>query len=229
MWPDGFYYQEQMFYNSRWTKEVEKTFVDSLVTHVQTGFFRPGCPNIHAVMCVLYDVNKKYKTRITYEWAQTRVASLRKIYELFHWVVNSEGVIWNNKLGKVTAPDHVWRRLRWADHFDLNVPAHDVGWVEAHQHHEGQAAFLAEGNVVVPAEEMMLYRLRKMTEVLLRVMLHSPLILFKSDPDSVLPPPEVPHLTVKMDNVPHVSPPSQKSAEATSSTASSLTPLKKET
>ncbi|KAK4415056.1 hypothetical protein Salat_2612700 [Sesamum alatum] len=69
MWSDGFYYQEQMFYNSRWTKEVEKTFVDSL-----------------------------------------------------------------------------------ADRFDLNVPARDVGWVEAPQHHEGQATFPAEGNAAIPTE-----------------------------------------------------------------------------
>ncbi|KAK4435763.1 hypothetical protein Salat_0739800 [Sesamum alatum] len=290
MWPDSYYYQELMFYNSRWTKEVEKTFVDSLVTHAQTGFFRPERLNIHATMCALYDVNKKYKTKITYEWAQTRVASLRERYQLFRWVVNSEGVTWNNRLGFVTAPDHVWRRLRrqnrkarcyvnayedlWpqlcvlferpnnpaddviqADHFDLNVPARDVGWVEAPQQHDGQAAFPAEENVDVAA---------KGNEAVLAeenaggpaegdaALPADPVVTLsdsssssdsagsmwraldeyyasESDPDSVLPPPGVPRLIVKMGNAAPVSPPSQKSAEATSSTASSLTPLKKKT
>ncbi|KAK4413756.1 hypothetical protein Salat_2788400 [Sesamum alatum] len=81
IWPDGFYYQRQMFYNSRWTREMEQTFVESLVEHV------------------------------LYEWAQTRVERLRERYHLFRWVVNTEGVIWNTRLGFVTAPDHVWQSL----------------------------------------------------------------------------------------------------------------------
>ncbi|KAK4438395.1 hypothetical protein Salat_0173800 [Sesamum alatum] len=83
MWPDGYYYQEQMYYCSRWTKDMEKSFVESLVIHARTGFFRPERPNIHAVMSALYDVNKKHKTKVTYEWAQTRVAALWERYELF--------------------------------------------------------------------------------------------------------------------------------------------------
>ncbi|KAK4422626.1 hypothetical protein Salat_1845100 [Sesamum alatum] len=202
-------------------------------------------------MCALYDVNKKYNTEITYEWAQTRVASLRERYELFCWAVDSDGVIWNNRLDFVTAPDHVWRRPRWgdviqADRFDLNVPAPDVGWVEAPQHHEGQVAVPDEGNVVVPAEgnagglaegdgavlaDPVVTLSDSSTDSdsagsMWRVL--DEYYASESDPDSVLPPPGVPRLTVKRENVPLVSPPRQKFSEATSSTTSSLTPLKKE-
>ncbi|KAK4438915.1 hypothetical protein Salat_0226100 [Sesamum alatum] len=90
---------------------MEQTFVDSLVEHARSGLFHPDRPNIHAVMCSLYDVNKKYGTKVVYEWAQTRVERLRERYHLFRWVVNMEGVIWNARLGFVTAPDHVWQSL----------------------------------------------------------------------------------------------------------------------
>ncbi|KAK4438007.1 hypothetical protein Salat_0134800 [Sesamum alatum] len=111
MWPDGYYYQQQLFYFNRWTKDREKTFVHSLVEHGRSGLFRPGRPNVHVVMCSLYDVNKRYGTKITYEWAQSRVERLQERYHLFRWVVNTEGVIWNQRLGFVTAPDQVWRSL----------------------------------------------------------------------------------------------------------------------
>ncbi|KAK4423249.1 hypothetical protein Salat_1907700 [Sesamum alatum] len=108
MWPEGYYYQRQMFSNTKWTKTMEKTFFNSLVKHARSGFFRPKRPNIHAVMCALYDVNKQHGTKVTFEWAQTRVARLRERYELFMWVVNTDSVIWNPQLGSVTAPDQVW-------------------------------------------------------------------------------------------------------------------------
>ncbi|KAK4434657.1 hypothetical protein Salat_0628500 [Sesamum alatum] len=142
-----------------------------------------------------------------------------------------------------------------ADRFDLNVPARDVGWVEAPQQHEGQDGFLAEGNDAAPAEGQAAISAEENAggsaegDVALPV---DPVVTLsdssdsfdlagsmwrvldeyyasESDPDSVLPPPGVPRMTLKMGNVALVSPPSQKSAEASSSTASSLTPLKKET
>ncbi|KAK4415776.1 hypothetical protein Salat_2685000 [Sesamum alatum] len=111
MWPDGFYFQSQIFNTSRWTREMEHTFVDNLVEHNRSGLFHPDRPSIHAVMCSLYDVNKKYGMKVVYEWAQTRVELLRERYHLFCWVVNTRGIIWNAQLGFVTGPNHVWQSL----------------------------------------------------------------------------------------------------------------------
>ncbi|KAK4418841.1 hypothetical protein Salat_2296900 [Sesamum alatum] len=107
MWQNGVYYQS----------------VDSLVEHSRSGLFHPDRPSIHAVMCSLYDVNKTYGTKVVYEWAQTRVERLRERYHLFSWVVNTEGIIWNARLGLVTGPNHVWQSLY------LNVAAPQEGWV----------------------------------------------------------------------------------------------------
>ncbi|KAK4423653.1 hypothetical protein Salat_1948200 [Sesamum alatum] len=126
MWPNGYYHQENMFYFRNWTREMEKTFVDSLVEHARSGLFRPESPNIHAVMSALYDVNKKYGTKITYEWAQSRVERLRERYHLFRWVINTEGVLWNQRLGPNNARNEVFD----AGRFDLNAPARADGWVD---------------------------------------------------------------------------------------------------
>ncbi|KAK4416764.1 hypothetical protein Salat_2501900 [Sesamum alatum] len=64
MWPDGYYHQQNMFYFRNWTREMGKTFVDSLVEHARSGLFRPKSPNIHAVMSALYDVNKSMEPRL---------------------------------------------------------------------------------------------------------------------------------------------------------------------
>ncbi|KAK4423094.1 hypothetical protein Salat_1892000 [Sesamum alatum] len=134
MWPNGVYFQSQIFYCSRWTREMEQTFIDSLVEHSRSGLFHPDRLSIHAVMCSLYDVNKTYGTKVVYEWAQTRAERLRERYHLFHWVVNTEGIIWNARLGLVTGPDPVWQSLCQnevidANRFDLNVAAPQEGWV----------------------------------------------------------------------------------------------------
>ncbi|KAK4425442.1 hypothetical protein Salat_1738200 [Sesamum alatum] len=71
----------------------------------------PDGKNIHAVMCALYDVNKKHGSKVTFEWAQTRVARLRERYDIFRWVVNNEGVVFNQRLGFVAANDQVWKRI----------------------------------------------------------------------------------------------------------------------
>ncbi|KAK4434437.1 hypothetical protein Salat_0606500 [Sesamum alatum] len=48
---------------------MEKTFVDALVGHAKADFFRLERKNIYAVMCALYDVNKKHGTKITCDLA----------------------------------------------------------------------------------------------------------------------------------------------------------------
>ncbi|KAK4431004.1 hypothetical protein Salat_0862400 [Sesamum alatum] len=111
-----------------------------------------------------------------------------------------------------------------ADHFDLNVPVRDVGWVEAPQQHEGQAAFPAEGNATIPAEGNedvpAEENARGPAEGDVALPTNPVVTLFdslassnsagsmwraldeyyasESDPDLVLPPPGVPRLTVKM-------------------------------
>ncbi|KAK4434480.1 hypothetical protein Salat_0610800 [Sesamum alatum] len=316
MWPNGYYYQQQFFYFNRWTKDMEKTFVDSLVEHARSGLFRPGRSNVHAVMCSLYDVNKRYGTKITYEWAQSRVQRLQERYHLFRWVVNTEGVIWNQRLGFLTAPDHVWRSLCrqnkrakcycnayedfWEElcilfdrpnnggdedpdvlRVDLNLPAAPEGWVAAPPPRANEAARGEPANEVGVGAAA---EIPPMLEVAPDVepdaadpeavpmgpvneaghseaineaphnvthptnaVPHSQVLIVSdsssssmwraleeyygsdSDADSVLPPPGVPQSLYKRAKVAHPSPPSERSAGASSSTAANATPLKKHT
>ncbi|KAK4413721.1 hypothetical protein Salat_2784900 [Sesamum alatum] len=86
MWPDGYWYQRQFFHNSRWTREMEKTFFDALLEHARMGQFRVGRENRHAINCALRDVNTKH-------------TKLRP------------DVVWNRNLHFLTAVDSVWREI----------------------------------------------------------------------------------------------------------------------
>ncbi|KAK4428757.1 hypothetical protein Salat_1175600 [Sesamum alatum] len=111
MWPDGYWYQCQFFYNSRWTREMEKTFVDALIEHARMGQFRVGCENRHAINCALRDVNKTHDTKVTYPLACSRVTKLHERLTVFMWVINRPNVVWNQNLRFVTAVDSVWREI----------------------------------------------------------------------------------------------------------------------
>ncbi|KAK4427125.1 hypothetical protein Salat_1481400 [Sesamum alatum] len=111
MWPDGYYFQRQFFCNTRWTKQMEKTFIDSLLEHARTGQFRVGRENHQAIQSALRDVNKAHDANVTYPWAVTRVQKLHQRLQCFLWVVNMADVVWNRNLRFVTAVDSVWREI----------------------------------------------------------------------------------------------------------------------
>ncbi|KAK4428640.1 hypothetical protein Salat_1163800 [Sesamum alatum] len=236
MWPDGFYYQRQMFYNTKWTREMEKTFVDALIGHAKAGFFRPRRKNIHEVMCALYDVNKKHGSKVTFEWAQTRVARLRERYDIFRWVVNSEGVVFNQRLGFVAANDQVWKRICReelsqlfdpanyadndvidADKFDLNVPPPEEGWVDALPCQVKQSVGDSTPGNLSDSFDDSSSMWGWMQEF----------YGSESDADSVLPPPGVPRAIASKTTAIVGSPGSSMSVGGTSSTASNATPIKK--
>ncbi|KAK4434947.1 hypothetical protein Salat_0657700 [Sesamum alatum] len=195
---------------------MEKTFVHSLVEHARSGFFRPERVNIHPVMFALYDVNKEHGTKATYEWAHTRVARLWERYELFKWVVNTDGVIWNPRPGFVTASDQVWRTLcRENKPVKCYINAYENLW-------EALCILFdrdnQERNDVIDAE---------------RFDLNVPVQLdayysTDSDADSVLPIPGVPRAAISIKKLMAASPQSKKSGGASSSTASKATPIKKD-
>ncbi|KAK4427157.1 hypothetical protein Salat_1484600 [Sesamum alatum] len=235
MWPAGYFYQRQQFYFPKWTKDMEKTFVDSLTGHARSGMFRPDRPNIHAVMCALYDLNKKYGTKVTYEWAQTRVARLRERYELFSWVISREGVIWNPRLGFVTAPNQLWRTLvRQNKHARCYVNAAEELWEELcilidRDNDERNDVIDADHfdlNVPAPAEGWVDPPPPRANE-------NAPAALdayygSDSDADSILPVPGVPSSLQKIGPAGSTSPKSPKSVDPASLSASNATPIKKE-
>ncbi|KAK4412536.1 hypothetical protein Salat_2900700 [Sesamum alatum] len=61
MWPDGFYYQQHDFYCSRWSKDMERTFVHSLIDLCKAGIFRRGEENLDAICSALEAEKKKTK------------------------------------------------------------------------------------------------------------------------------------------------------------------------
>ncbi|KAK4414672.1 hypothetical protein Salat_2880200 [Sesamum alatum] len=236
---------------------MEKTFVDSLTGHARSGMFRPDRPNIHAIMCALYDVNKKYGTRVTYEWAQTRVARLRERYELFSWVITREGVIWNPRLGFVTAPDQLWRTLvRQNKRARCYVNAAEELWEELcilfdrdnEERNDVIDADRFDLNVPAPAEGWVDPPPPRANE---NAPVAAPTILNNvdssgsssssdfwaaldayygsdSDADSVLPVPGVPRSARTIGPAGSTSPKSPKSVDPASSSASNATPIKKE-
>ncbi|KAK4426860.1 hypothetical protein Salat_1454800 [Sesamum alatum] len=240
-------------------------------------------------MCSLYDVNKRNGTKITYEWAQSRVQRLQERYHLFRWVVNTEGVIWNQRLGFVTEPDQVWRSLcrcyynayedLWEElcilfdrpnnrgdedpdglRVDLNLPAAPEGWVAVGDAADGPPMLEVAPNVEPDAADTKAVPMEPVNKAgpsepvneaphnatpptnpvphpqVLIVSDSSSSSMWRaleeyygsdSDANSVLPPPGVPQSFYKRAKVAHPSPPSERSAGASSSTASNATPLKK--
>ncbi|KAK4434331.1 hypothetical protein Salat_0595900 [Sesamum alatum] len=63
MWPGGYYYQQREFYCSRWSKEMERTFVHSLVDLHKARIFRRGYLNVDAICFALQDVNIKHDSK----------------------------------------------------------------------------------------------------------------------------------------------------------------------
>ncbi|KAK4438910.1 hypothetical protein Salat_0225600 [Sesamum alatum] len=111
MWPDGYDFQQQMFYCSRWTKSMEKTFVDALLEQARRGNFRVGLENRNAVQHALYEVNKKHDTKVVLPWALSRVQHLQERHKVFNWLVQRPDVICNCTLRFVTATDETWLEI----------------------------------------------------------------------------------------------------------------------
>ncbi|KAL2227144.1 UNVERIFIED_CONTAM: hypothetical protein Sindi_2073100 [Sesamum indicum] len=62
---------------------------------------------MQAIHSALFDVNKDFRTRISYIWACTRVDQLRNRFYTFQWVGNHPGVTWNHDERRLTADDQV--------------------------------------------------------------------------------------------------------------------------
>ncbi|KAK4434857.1 hypothetical protein Salat_0648600 [Sesamum alatum] len=198
---------------------MEKTFVHSLVEHARSGFFHPERVNIHAVMCALYDLSKEHGMKVAYEWAQTRVAHLRERYELFKWVVYTDGVIWNPRLGFLTAPDQGNKRVK------CYVNAYEDLWEALciFFDHDNQ-----ERNYVIDVD---CFDLNVRTQPEGWVVQWTRLDTYYDtdcDADSVLPIPRVPRAAVPIEKLVAASPRIQKSRGASSSTASNTTPIEKD-
>ncbi|KAL2228421.1 UNVERIFIED_CONTAM: hypothetical protein Sindi_1821800 [Sesamum indicum] len=76
MWLNGYYFQSQVFYNGKWTREMEDMFVQSLMDLKRLEIFRAAANNMHAVHSAIYDVNKAFGSRITYSWGYSLLDKL---------------------------------------------------------------------------------------------------------------------------------------------------------
>ncbi|KAL2231135.1 UNVERIFIED_CONTAM: hypothetical protein Sindi_1707900 [Sesamum indicum] len=85
MWPNGYYFQSQVFYSWKWTRDMENTFVQALMDLKKVGIFRVAANNMHAVHSAIYDVNKSYTSRITYSWGYNCLDKLRERHYMFQW------------------------------------------------------------------------------------------------------------------------------------------------
>ncbi|KAK4417479.1 hypothetical protein Salat_2573600 [Sesamum alatum] len=111
VYPDGYYFQERLFYSSQWSKAMEWTLVDALVDHKNNGHFLRDGVNSHAVLCSICDVNKQHGTQHTYDFAQNKVKKLKKRHALFSWLIDLSAVTCNKVDRYVVATDAIWERI----------------------------------------------------------------------------------------------------------------------
>ncbi|KAK4415200.1 hypothetical protein Salat_2627200 [Sesamum alatum] len=117
MWPDGFYYKQCDFYSSRWSKDMERTFVYSLIDLRKGRIFHRGEENVDAICAAVQDVNRKHNTKVVYTWAKSCVDTLQVCYDIFRWVVAHPAVVWNQNFRFLVAEDPIWKALCQPDNF----------------------------------------------------------------------------------------------------------------
>ncbi|KAK4430738.1 hypothetical protein Salat_0835500 [Sesamum alatum] len=108
---DGYYFQEKLFYSTKWSKAMEVTFVDSLVQHQQNGSFHRDRVNYHAVLCSIFDVNKEHVARHSYATGQNKLKKLKERHALFSWLLTVSGVFCNKVHQYVIADDVTWELI----------------------------------------------------------------------------------------------------------------------
>ncbi|KAK4424953.1 hypothetical protein Salat_1688900 [Sesamum alatum] len=108
---DGYFYQRRLFYSTKWTHEMEATFVGALVEHKKHGNFKRNCITFHAVMSAIYDVNKEHSSRHSYTTGENKLQKLKERYLVFSSIITVPGVV-VNKVGRyVIAGDAIWEKL----------------------------------------------------------------------------------------------------------------------
>ncbi|KAL2238429.1 UNVERIFIED_CONTAM: hypothetical protein Sindi_1034600 [Sesamum indicum] len=66
---------------------------------------------MQSIHSAIFDVNKAFRTRLTYAWGYTRVDKLRERFYTFQWVENHPGVTWNHDEKRLRADDAVWQAI----------------------------------------------------------------------------------------------------------------------
>ncbi|KAL2230843.1 UNVERIFIED_CONTAM: hypothetical protein Sindi_1678700 [Sesamum indicum] len=86
-------------------------FVQALMDLKKVVNFRAAAKNMNVVYSAIYDLNKAFASRITYNWGYSRLDKLRECFYTFQWVENHPGVIWNHDERKLTVEDGVWDQI----------------------------------------------------------------------------------------------------------------------
>ncbi|KAK4415945.1 hypothetical protein Salat_2701900 [Sesamum alatum] len=226
MWPNGYYYQWSQLYTTRWTKEMERTFVLALVEQARAGRFRSGRRNRDALDFAIGEVNRVHGSRVAESWGEIRIVSLRDRYIVSTWLINLDEVICNRNLRYVIAPDHVWKRVCkekklakcYINAFeDLYNALCVLFGPENALENEGPIDLNAPPPEPVDGDASQSYHTSLGID------------LYSSDSDAnfVLPPPGVPRSIVKRSPVLPPSLPSYHSPSGASSPASNATPIKR--
>ncbi|KAK4434991.1 hypothetical protein Salat_0662100 [Sesamum alatum] len=195
-------------------------FVDSLTGHARLGMFRPDRPNIHAVMCALYDVNKKYGTR-------SPTSGLKQMWRSYQnkrarCYVNAAEELCEELCILFNRDNEERNDVIDSDHFDLNVPAPVEGWVDPPPPRANEDAPITATPILNNANSSGSSSSSSFWAAL------DAYYGSHSDADSVLPVPGIPSSRLKTGPTASTSPKSPKSVGVASSSASNAIPIKKE-
>ncbi|KAK4415431.1 hypothetical protein Salat_2650500 [Sesamum alatum] len=108
---DEYFHQRRLFYSTKWSKDMEATFVDSLVQHKKHGNFNRNGINFHAVICPIYDVNQEHSTKHSYTTGDNKLRKLKERYAVFSWILNVSCVFMNKVARYVLADDAFWEMI----------------------------------------------------------------------------------------------------------------------
>ncbi|KAK4412710.1 hypothetical protein Salat_2918200 [Sesamum alatum] len=221
MWLDGFYYQQRDFYSSRWSKDMERSFVHFLVDLRKGGIFHRGEENVDAICAALQDVNRKHSSKVVYSWAMSCEDTLQELHEVFRWVAAYPGIVWNKNLKFLVAEDRIWKALLLVSPaaIDLNAPPPEEAVGDGSPKNPKKKADMNDVVFISDSSDSSSSFWGYIEE----------LLGSDSNADSVLPPPGVPTCVLKKKIVMLVSPSSFHSVGENSSLSTNPTPKKKGT
>ncbi|KAK6152067.1 hypothetical protein DH2020_014702 [Rehmannia glutinosa] len=106
--PKGAICQSKVFYNAKWTREVDQKFIKVLVEQAMEGNFRAHGVNTFVVSAAMVAVNTRFGEDFDYAYCMQRIKKLRKRYQVFKWIIQLSGVSYNPITHKVDCHQSMW-------------------------------------------------------------------------------------------------------------------------
>ncbi|KAK4415079.1 hypothetical protein Salat_2615000 [Sesamum alatum] len=76
MGSDAVALQRRVFYNTNWTVEMEKTFMDTLVDQISIGLDEPGYPDSYSVRQAMRETNREHGLSFDYGFYESRLSKI---------------------------------------------------------------------------------------------------------------------------------------------------------